>query len=100
MHVHIKSVCKMIAHDAGAMGREEAGRWEEVYAEVFGADGVYGEEVDLLEAWLAGLTEYQRETVAIGEHSEAHAIVVDENCPLSSEGHPLTGLFEDFFESL
>lgn len=93
----IKKAALHIAYDNGMVNRFTTE--EEFLAGVEGVLGAYGvtqDEVDSFEAWLAELPEQDLETLCVGEHSEQEEIA--KSCPLSHEGHRLTGLLNDIFE--
>jgi hypothetical protein len=94
----IKFVALEIAYDNGVINRYTSiQNFLESTDEVLGADGVTDADLVRLEAYLSGLTQEQRVTLASGEEQDVVAI---EQCgPFGGpDNAPLCFLFTEIFE--
>ncbi len=93
----IKAAAMELAFDSDMINRTitEEQFLAGVEAVIF-ADGVYEKDVKAFENWLSALTDEDRETVAVGEHSEMMELIA--GAPKTDEGTPVANLLDDIFE--
>lgn len=93
----VKAVVLDIAYDNGMVNRVEPKEATlQRLEEALGAEGVYTEDVDALEAWLGTLTKDQLDTLASGEHGDMGELV--SQAPKNWRGESVARLFDDVFD--
>jgi hypothetical protein len=91
---HLAKACLEMSYDNGGIHRyrnEDVAKEE--YRQVLGADGVYEEDLKIIDDFIATLTEDEVMTLVAGEETEMQAIVA--RCSIPEK---LDGLLNDIFE--